>query len=287
LDGIINVLKPAGISSHDVVQRVRKILKTKKVGHTGTLDPDAVGVLPVCAGKATRLVEYLSSATKRYRALMCFGYETDTLDGSGQVTKSTQLPIVNRQGLEKILENFLGKSEQVPPMFSAVKINGQPLYKLAREGKEIERQARKIEIYDLKVIDYNQKTALIDVTCSKGTYIRTLCQDIGRALNSGAYMSFLLRMQSGIFQIKDAVTLEEMEQLEPHKYLINMADSLADLPGLEFSTEDLMKIGHGNSVAVFKPAGKSERYKVLDHNQELLAIGIIKDNYFKPEKVFR
>jgi len=288
LDGIINILKHAGVSSHDIVQQTRKILRTKKVGHTGTLDPDAVGVLPVCIGKATRLAEYLTSSTKRYRALIGFGYETDTQDGSGQVTRSTELPVLNRDEFERVLECFIGESEQVPPMFSAVKINGQPLYKLAREGKEIEREARKIQIYDLKLIDYNYRSALIDVTCSKGTYVRTLCQDIGKALNSSAYMSFLLRIQSGIFHIENAYTLAEIKQLEVNKYLVNMADSLADFPSLEFPQEDIIKIGYGNSVNLAtKSVGKSERYKVLDQNNELLAIGIIKDNYFKPEKVFR
>lgn len=290
MDGIINVLKHAGVSSHDIVQQIRKILRTKKVGHTGTLDPDAVGVLPICIGKATRLVEYLTSSTKRYRALIEFGYETNTQDASGQITKSTELPVLNKNEFEKTLERFIGELEQVPPMFSAVKINGQPLYKLAREGKDIEREARKIKIYDLKLIDYNQKSALIDVTCSKGTYIRTLCQDIGKSLNSSAYMSFLVRIQSGIFHIENAYTLVEINQLTSDNYLINMADCLNDWPNLEFSGDDITRINHGNSVSLVnyvKPVIENERYKVLDQNKQLLAVGVIRENYFKPEKVFR
>ena len=290
MDGIINVLKQPGGTSHDIVNQVRKILKTKKVGHTGTLDPDAVGVLPLCIGKATRLAEYLSSAAKRYRALICFGYETDTQDGSGQVTKKTDLPIVLEDELLKVLESFIGELEQVPPMFSAVKINGQPLYKLAREGKEIARQSRIIEIYDLKLINYNQHSALIDVTCSKGTYIRTLCEEIGKALNSSAYMSFLLRVQSGVFHIDSSYTLDEIKQLEANKFLIKMADSLPDLQELDFSEDDIVKISHGNKV-IFGTSSSSVlegiKYKVLDKNKELLAVGILKDNYFKPVKVFR
>lgn len=291
MDGIINVLKPAGLSSHDVVQQIRKILKTKKVGHTGTLDPDAVGVLPICIGKATRLVEYLTASTKTYRALIGFGYETDTQDGSGQVIKRTELPIHNQKEFERVLDSFIGESEQIPPMFSAVKINGQPLYKLAREGKEIERKARKIHIYDLKLLCYDNKTALIEIRCSKGTYIRTLCQDLGRALNSSAFMSFLLRIQSGVFHIKDSFTLAEINKLNADKYLISMSDSLKDWPILEFNDEDLIKIGHGNNIDLtnyyFQSKAHGERYKVLDQNKQLLAVGTMSDSYFKPEKVFK
>jgi len=290
LDGVINVLKPAGISSHDVVQQIRKILRTKKVGHTGTLDPDAIGVLPICIGKATRLAEYLTASTKRYRALMVFGYETDTQDSSGKIIKTSALPVLEKEQFEKALGNFVGEIEQIPPMFSALKVKGQPLYKLAREGKDIQREARKIHIYDLKLIDYNYKSALIDVTCSKGTYIRTLCQDIGRAINSGAYMSFLMRIESGIFHIQDAFTLEEINQLNPEIFLISMSDSLRDWPVLKFSDRELMKIAHGNSVPIttsLEPVFNQGKYKVLDKNQELLAIGFVKENYFKPEKVFR
>ncbi|NLT96040.1 MAG: tRNA pseudouridine(55) synthase TruB [Clostridia bacterium] len=290
MDGVINVLKPAGISSHDVVQQIRKILRTKKVGHTGTLDPDAIGVLPICIGKATRLAEYLTASTKRYRALMVFGYETDTQDSSGKIIKTSALPVLEKEQFEKALGNFVGEIEQIPPMFSALKVKGQPLYKLAREGKDIQREARKIHIYDLKLIDYNYKSALIDVTCSKGTYIRTLCQDIGRAINSGAYMSFLMRIESGIFHIQDAFTLEEINQLNPEIFLISMSDSLRDWPVLKFSDRELMKIAHGNSVPIttsLEPVFNQGKYKVLDKNQELLAIGFVKENYFKPEKVFR
>jgi tRNA pseudouridine55 synthase len=288
LDGVINVLKPAGVSSHDVVQKIRKILKTKKVGHTGTLDPDAIGVLPICVGKATRLVEYLTASTKRYRALMVFGHETDTQDSSGRIIKNTELPVWDKEQVENTLKQFVGQIEQIPPMFSAVKINGQPLYKLAREGKDIERKSRKIHIYDLKLIDYNHKSALIDVTCSKGTYIRTLCQDIGKAIKSSAYMSFLIRISSGSFHIQDSFTLEEISQLDYAKYMISMSDSLKEWPILEFSDEDLIRIAHGNSITInnYVQPG-SEKYKVLDKKRNLLAIGSVKDNYFKPEKVFR
>ena len=290
LDGIINVLKPGGVSSHDVVQQIRKILKTKKVGHTGTLDPDAIGVLPICVGKATRLVEYLTSSTKRYRALMVFGSETNTQDASGEITKSTELPILDKSQFEKTLVGFLGEIEQIPPMFSAVKIKGQPLYKMARAGMEIERKPRKIHIYDLKLIEYNYKSALIDVTCSKGTYIRTLCQDIGTALNSSAYMSFLIRISSGNFHIQNAFTLSELSQLSPEKYIISMSDDFHDWPILVFSEDELIRIYNGNSIRLnnySEPKQQLNKYKVLDKNKNLLAIGFIKENYFKPEKVFR
>lgn len=288
MDGVINVFKHAGVSSHDIVQRLRKILGTKKVGHTGTLDPDAVGVLPICIGKATRLVEYLTATTKGYRALVCFGGETDTLDSSGTIIKKTKLPAANLDEFKAILENFKGEIEQIPPMYSAIKVAGQPLYQLARQGKTIERTPRKVTIYEIKVIFYDQKSAIIDVLCSKGTYIRTLCQDIGRALNSGGYMSFLVRTSSGIFKLSQTYTLEEIEQLPLEKYLIKPADALHDWSTIQFKGKDLKGILNGNKIVIDSELDYQENkmYKVVENN-ELIAVGIIQKNYFKPVKVFR
>jgi tRNA pseudouridine55 synthase len=290
LDGVINVFKHPGVSSHDIVQGVRKLLKTKKVGHTGTLDPDAVGVLPICVGKATRLVEYLTSSTKLYRVIMTFGYETDTQDGSGQITRKTELPELNEKEFANILNTFVGEIEQIPPMFSAIKINGQPLYELARQGKKILREPRKVQIHEIKLIKYSKYRALFDVKCSKGTYIRTLCQDIGRTVNSSAYMSFLLRVQSGIFHVGNAFTLEELALLSPDQYLVKPAESLRDWPELILYNENINRVINGNKIKLTHISTKfheEKMYKVLNKQGDLLAIGFIKDNYFKPEKVFR
>jgi len=290
LHGVISVLKHSGVTSHDVVNSLRKLLKTKKVGHTGTLDPLALGVLPVCVGKATRLAEYLTSKSKTYRALLGFGCETDTQDVSGQITKKTELPKVNENQFQNILDNFLGEIEQIPPMFSAIKVNGQPLYKLARKGQEIKREPRKVHIYKIQLLRLNSLSALIEVTCSKGTYIRTLCQDIGRALNSSAYMSFLLRIQSGNFHINNAFSLTEIALMSPDDFLIKPAESLADWPKIFIADDLITRITHGNKIHISNIPHKLDRtckYKVLDWKGDLVAVGAVKDEYFKPEKVFR
>lgn len=291
LHGVINVLKHAGVSSHDIVANVRKLLKTKKVGHTGTLDPDAVGVLVLCIGKATKLVEYLTNTNKTYRAELCFGYETDTQDGSGQIIKKTKLPEIDEQEFINILKNFLGEIEQIPPMFSAIKKNGQPLYKLARQGKVVEVEPRKIKIHKIDLLKFDKQRALIEVTCGKGTYIRTLCQDIGRALGSSAYMSFLLRTQSGNFHINNAYTLAELAQLSPDQFLIKPADSLIDWPGIQLTDSRLInRVKNGNKIPSELLLAAPEflkKYKVLDGQGDLLAIGEVENNFFKPIKVFR
>ncbi|MFZ7104645.1 MAG: tRNA pseudouridine(55) synthase TruB [Peptococcaceae bacterium] len=289
MDGVINIFKHSGVSSHDIVQSVRKSLGIRKVGHTGTLDPDAVGVLPICIGKATRLVEYLTSTTKGYRALLRFGAETDTQDASGEITKETEFPTADFAEFKNVLEKFKGEIEQVPPMYSALKVAGQPLYQLARQGKEITREPRKITIYDIKIISYTNEAAIIDVICSKGTYIRTLCQDIGRALNSSAYMSFLLRTRSGIFELAESFTIDELTRLPLESFLIKPADSLKDWPLLKVSDQELKRIINGNQIELKGRAlelPQNKMYKVVENN-ELLAVGLKTDHYFKPVKVFR
>ncbi len=210
MDGVLNVLKPPGMTSFDVAAYLRSILKAGKTGHTGTLDPQAAGVLPVCVGNATKAIEFLTDTDKRYRAEITFGVETDTLDSAGKITaKSGLLP--GRTEVEEIIASFEGVQEQVPPMYSAVRMNGIRLYELARKGKIVERHPRSINIYKISVVDYKESgRAIIDVSCSKGTYIRVLCSDIGKKLGCGAYMSFLLRTESNGLKIGDSGTLEEI-----------------------------------------------------------------------------
>ena len=214
------MLKPPGMSSHDVVAYIRKITGIKKIGHSGTLDPSAVGVLPIFIGKATKAVDYAIEGNKSYRAELKLGVITDTGDKCGNILsnydwrKYIKEKEYNVQ-LNNIMQSFKGKSQQIPPMYSAIKVNGQKLYNLARQGKEIERESRQIVISKIEIINssYKEGLALFDVDCSKGTYIRVLCEDIGKKIGCGAHMSYLIRTKSSSFCIKDSYTIEEIKYL--------------------------------------------------------------------------
>ena len=224
LNGVINVYKEKGYTSHDVVAIVRKTLNIKKVGHTGTLDPDAEGVLPVCIGQATKLADYIMAERKSYTAEITFGAETTTQDASGDIIKEYEYTF-DENRLREVIDTFKGEQTQVPPMYSAIKINGKKLYEIAREGKEIERKARKITVYDIRIAEINPPNkAIIEIDCSKGTYIRSLCSDIGNKLGWGAFMSSLTRTASGKFKLNEAVKLDELknaaERGEAEKFII-------------------------------------------------------------------
>lgn len=212
MDGIINVYKEKGFTSHDVVAKLRGILRMKKIGHTGTLDPAAEGVLPVCLGKGTRLCDMLTDKTKTYRAVLLLGQETDTQDTTGVV--QAEYPVhVTEEEVRKAIVSFLGDYMQIPPMYSALKVNGKKLYELARQGKEVELQARPVQILDIQIESIDLPRATFFVTCSKGTYIRTLCYDIGRKLGCGGCMESLLRTRVDRFELKDSLTLSQIEKL--------------------------------------------------------------------------
>ncbi len=214
MEGIINVLKPPGMTSSDVVVRMRRVLKTKKIGHTGTLDPGAAGVLPLCVGKATRLAEYITEQGKAYLAEVSFGVTTDTQDAFGKKIYETR-PNLKQSDLERVLPKFLGEISQAPPMYSAVRKEGKRLYEYARQGLSVERKSRKVFIYSLKVVKWYEEEfprAILYIECSKGTYIRTISHDLGQVLGCGAHMSFLLRVCSGKFKIRESWTLEEIEE---------------------------------------------------------------------------
>ena len=212
MDGIINVYKEKGFTSHDVVAKLRGILRMKKIGHTGTLDPAAEGVLPVCLGKGTRLCDMMTDKTKTYRAVLLLGQETDTQDTTGVV--QAEYPVhVTEEEVRKAIVSFLGDYMQIPPMYSALKVNGKKLYELARQGKEVERQARPVQILDIQIESIDLPRATFFVTCSKGTYIRTLCYDIGRKLGCGGCMESLLRTRVDRFELKDSLTLSQIEKL--------------------------------------------------------------------------
>jgi tRNA pseudouridine55 synthase len=215
MDRIINILKPPNMTSHDVVGRLRRLTRIKRIGHTGTLDPMAAGVLPVCIGKGTKIIEYFEGDSKTYRCEMTLGASTDTEDAWGTVLEESDI-LPSEDAIRQALMSFIGEIDQVPPMYSALKINGQKLYDLARQGKVVERKPRRRTIHAIDIIDINldKKTVLYDVTCSKGTYVRTICHDVGVKLGCFAHMSFLMRTASGQFNIKEAVTLEDLQSKE-------------------------------------------------------------------------
>lgn len=212
MDGVIVIRKEKGFTSHDVVAKLRGILHMKKIGHTGTLDPDAEGVLPVALGKATRLVDMITDKEKTYEAVMRLGVVTDTQDMSGTVLSQTEDISVTEEELRTVIGSFVGDYMQVPPMYSALKVNGKKLYELAREGKTVERKARPVHFYEIEILDINLPLVRFCVTCSKGTYIRTLCHDIGEKLGCGAAMETLLRTKVGRFTLDDAITLVQAEE---------------------------------------------------------------------------
>ncbi|MEO3945054.1 tRNA pseudouridine(55) synthase TruB [Gorillibacterium sp. CAU 1737] len=215
-EGVLPVWKPVGFTSHDVVAKARRLLGVRRIGHTGTLDPAVTGVLPLCVGRATRVVEYIQELPKEYEAELTVGYSTDTEDATGEVVESVEHVQLDREQVLQVLDRFLGVIEQVPPMYSAVKVEGKRLYELARAGVEVERKARKVEIYGLDVLSMNLEdrhpSLRFRVRCSKGTYIRTLCTDIGRALGYPAVMSELVRTSTGGIRREQCLTLEEIAE---------------------------------------------------------------------------
>ena len=215
IHGILNVRKEKGFTSHDVVAKLRGMTRQKKIGHTGTLDPDAEGVLPVCLGKATRLCEMMTDKEKAYEAVLVLGKETYTQDLGGQILNETETNHLTKAEVEEAILSFLGSYDQIPPMYSALKVGGKKLYELAREGREVERKARRVEIRSLRVLDTHLPEVRFEVVCSKGTYVRTLCYDIGRKLGCGGCMGDLLRTKSGAFTLAMSHTLSEIgEYLE-------------------------------------------------------------------------
>lgn len=265
MNGILNIYKEPGWTSFDVVAKLRRILKEKKIGHTGTLDPAAEGVLPVCVGRATRLCELLTDGTKTYEAVLLLGTETDTLDMEGQVLRTCPVDCTP-EDVQSCIASFLGEQEQIPPMYSALKVNGKRLYDLAREGKSVERKARRVVFYELTVLQTELPRIRIRVNCSKGTYIRSLCDDIGRKLGCGGCMEKLVRTQSGGFVIEEAKKLSEIEALAAEgrirEVLIPMDAVFAGIPAVYTLPEGDKAAHNGNAVpaerCVFEPAGCGE-----------------------------
>ena len=251
LNGVINVYKEKGYTSHDVVAKMRGIFRQKKIGHTGTLDPDAEGVLPVCLGSATKLCEYLTEKQKTYRAVLLLGKTTDTQDITGNVLREREVRCTEEE-LNKAAGSFLGAYDQIPPMYSALKVNGRKLVDLARKGIEVERQARRVEIISLSLSEIHLPRAVLTVTCSRGTYIRTLCHDIGEKLGTGGCMESLVRLGSGSFRIEDAKRLGELEDAvrngNAEQYLIPTDQCLEAYPPAEALSEAEKLLRNGNPI---------------------------------------
>lgn len=302
MEGILPLFKPKGMTSHDCVFKLRKILKTKKVGHTGTLDPDVTGVLPICIGRATKIAEYITEAGKSYDAEVTIGYSTTTEDSSGdKVAEVKGFKSFSRTKILQVLAKLQGEIEQTPPMYSAVKVNGKKLYEYARAGIEIERPSRTVTIYDLTLLDDDDEFSgetvsfRFRVRCSKGTYIRTLAVMIGEELGFPAHMSNLVRIQSSSFKINDCYTLEQVEQYvlegRQQEILRTIEEGLSHLPKVNISDKVAEKVVNGAVLTKLKVISEDiEEPFVLYYNNKALAIyktHEIKTDCIKPVKVLR
>lgn len=295
MNGVLPLWKPRGMTSHDCVVKVRRIFKTKKVGHTGTLDPEVEGVLGICIGKATRVVPFLTEVDKTYIAECKLGEATETEDAHGKVIESkavTQFP--NRSELLNVLKQFTGEITQIPPMYSAVKVKGKRLYEYARANEQVERPSRQITIYDIELLDINEadKTFRFSVRCSAGTYIRTLSVDIGRALGYPAHMSFLKRTEACSFNEEDTVTLEALEEYAEtetlSETLIPIAETLKHFDQIQVDEAVAKRVSHGQKLKLPEQTLHSD-YFLLMHDEQLLAIyeqHPTKENEMKPYCVF-
>lgn len=290
MDGVLNIFKPQNMTSHDVVAIVRKALNTKKVGHTGTLDPMATGVLPICVGRATKIVDFIQSDKKTYRAEVTLGTATDTEDCWGTIVEEKPVNVTDETFKSTIL-SFIGEIEQVPPMYSALKVNGKKLYELARSGKSVERKARKRMIYAIDNIVINDHKAEFSVTCSKGTYIRTLCTDIGKKLETVAHMSALVRTSTGRFSDVDALSIETVQslglKLESHMIPIDEALNF----DLKVHVSDKGKELIQNGVPIDLMRYVNFKYNDNDHvlvynNEKFLALAQFIDDKLKIIKLF-
>lgn len=250
-NGIINIYKEAGFTSHDVVAKMRGILGQKKIGHTGTLDPLATGVLPVCLGSGTKLCDMLTDRDKEYVAELILGISTDTQDVTGETLR--RMPVeCGEDETREAIARFVGEYEQIPPMYSALKVNGKKLYELAREGKVVERAPRRVKIYEIEILDMELPVVKMRVACSKGTYIRTLCADIGDRLGCGGAMQSLVRTKAGPFELSTALRLDELERLRDEgrvaEKLVAPDDLFADCPALHVRAEDTRLLENGNCI---------------------------------------
>ena len=290
--GIINVYKEAGFTSFDVVAKLRGILKIRKIGHTGTLDPDATGVLPICIGKATKICDLLTDRDKTYRAVMRLGIVTDTLDMSGNVLETNEV-IVTEEDVKSAIMSFVGDIMQIPPMYSALKVNGQKLVDLARKGQVVERKPRPVTIYDISIEDITLPLVTFTISCSKGTYIRTLCDDIGRKLGCGGCMESLERIKAAGFSVENALTLSDIERIRDEgdldSIILAIDEALAEYPKVVAAEECTKILQNGGKVS-------ADDLTLTDLDAEMVRMYMADDTFvgiyervgdvYKPNKMF-
>jgi tRNA pseudouridine55 synthase len=281
------------MTSHDVVDVVRRLSGQRKVGHAGTLDPMATGVLLVCLGQATRVAEYLMAGRKRYRATIVLGTTTDTYDAEGEITAVGGRTDYSQEEIETSLAAFVGRSEQVPPLYSALKRDGQPLYKLARQGKSVELEPRPIEIDEIVLLDWASPSLTVEVACAPGTYIRSLAHDLGQNLGCGAYLASLVRLSSGYFGLTDAVSLERLEEVfrqgQEGAYLQPLDEALLELPAMLVGEEDARRVVQGQMLQAALPdSGEQGLCRAYSLEGDFLAIMVYQPEHdcWQPKKVF-
>ena len=283
MNGIVIIDKPQGWTSQDVTARLRRVFQTRRIGHGGTLDPMATGVLPVFVGRATRGVEFFEHAEKTYETVLRLGLTTDTEDITGAVLTESPVSVTQEQ-VNKALESFRGEILQVPPMYSALKVNGQKLYDLARKGKEVERQPRPITIHELTFLEMEGSDVRLRVRCSKGTYIRTLCKDIGEALGCGGCMAALRRVSAGEYTIDEAVPLQELlETQEPEKYLRAVDTMFRNYPAVKLTANQEKRCRNGNTFSVKLADGT---YRAYSQGGEFLMLAKVDDSVMSTVKSF-
>lgn len=293
--GVLNINKSAGMTSHDVVDEVRRILKMRRVGHTGTLDPQATGVLPICVGRATKIARFLTAADKEYLIQMKLGIRTDTMDAEGKTLEErTKIPR-SREEVEEVLSRFRGDIYQIPPLFSAKKYHGERLYHLARRGEVVEREPVPVKIYELELIAYEPPFVRLRVFCSKGTYARALCDDIGRALGCGGHLHSLVRLKAGQFRLEEAITLSRLQELQQQgrlsEVLLPMEEALDHLPEVRITPDSSRSVLHGASLAlqdvVSVPPGLLEggMVRVLGMRRKLLSLAVLTVNADQVQKL--
>ena len=292
INGIINIYKEAGFTSHDVVAKLRGIVKQKKIGHTGTLDPDAVGVLPVCFGNATKLCDMLTDKSKEYRACMLLGETSDTQDASGTILSRTQVN-VNEEEVRDAVMSFVGEYDQIPPMYSALKVNGKKLYELARQGVEIERKPRRVEIHHIKIEEINLPRVTFSVGCSKGTYIRTLVDDLGEVLGCGAHVTVLRRTAVADYPTEKMMKWDALQALAEQgdlaqldQHLLPIDTAVSKLPALQLTAEQSKGIGFGQRVKFANEAKLYGQVRLFSDKNIFLGVALVDDNnVIRPQRL--
>jgi tRNA pseudouridine55 synthase len=290
VSGVLVVDKPIGLTSHDVVQIIRRGTGIRRAGHTGTLDPRASGVLVVLVGPAVRLSEYVSASDKRYQATIELGRSTNTYDSEGTVTKSTPMEDISEERFDEILQGYVGEIEQVPPPYSAVKVKGKKAYEMARKGKEVNLEPRIINVFNLEILEWAPPEIVIDVYCSSGTYVRSLANDLGESLGTGAHLIGLRRTKSGQFTLRDAVPLRRLKESfdagDWYQFLIPAAEALGDWPMIELNADEVELVRHGHRVSAEPESSgwvrglsqQGDLVALLEHDPET--------NEWQPRKVF-